>query len=103
MKPILLASSIALSLFWIGSVAPTYAQVDPQPEPLPIPEPLPQEEPLTVPDPDLGPPGEDAIPIAVTRIQVVGNSILSPATIAELVVPCENRSTTLAELQQLAA
>jgi len=62
---------------------PAPPTVEPQP-PAPVPQPLPAE----------------AIP--VQKIQVVGSTILSPDEINALVKPLEGRSSTLAELQQVA-
>ena len=84
-----------------------YAQADPQVDPLPVPAPLPDEDSLETPEPPDTPatpdtPSSEAIPIAVTQIQVVGSTVFTPEELAELVAPFENRTTTLAELQGLA-
>ena len=100
---------LTISVGWLGCSTPTaaqvlYTQADPQVDPLPLPAPLPEEDPLELPAPDVPDTSSpEAIPIEVTQIQIIGSTVFTPEELAELVAPYENRTTTLAELQQLAA
>lgn len=71
----------------------------PQTLPSPLPSSKPTIAPPTTPSPQ---PQFSTTPIAVRKIQVTGSTVLTPAELANLTQPLENKSVTLQELQALA-
>ncbi len=105
-----------LFTFWL-LMSPAIAQTSPIPtetkpnpnierfpQPLPIPQPLPpsQEQP-TIPIPAPTPtPEQPDIPIPVSKIEVVGSTILREQEITSITKPLEGRSITLKDIQSIA-
>ncbi|QIR40035.1 ShlB/FhaC/HecB family hemolysin secretion/activation protein [Tolypothrix sp. PCC 7910] len=105
-----------LFAFWllmspaIAQTSPIPTQTKPNPnierfpQPLPIPQPLPpsQEQP-TIPVPAPTPtPEQPNIPIPVSKIEVVGSTILRDQEITSITKPLEGRSITLKDIQSIA-
>ncbi len=78
-----------------------------QPAPLPDPQTPEQTQPVLptpnpTPTPTEPPPSQPTTSIPVTRIEVVGSTILRPAEIEPITKPLEGRSVSLEELRQVA-
>ncbi|MDZ7957666.1 MAG: ShlB/FhaC/HecB family hemolysin secretion/activation protein [Aulosira sp. DedQUE10] len=95
----------------IAQTSPTLPDTKPNPnidrfpQPLPTPQPLPpsQEQQPTVPVPPPTPtPEQPNITIPISKIEVVGSTILRQDEITSITKPFEGRSVTLKELQSVA-